>query len=113
MRKSIWLLSAGLAAFSAPAVAQDTTDQPSTPAEAPLEAASVDTADQAAEADDQGAITGTHAAAQHLRNPERLRFVAVEDFIDAAAGHADQAMRTWASAFDRRYVPRPDSLPPT
>ena len=59
MRKSIWLLSAGLAAFSVPAFAQDTTDQPSTPAEAPLEAASVDTADQAAEADDQGAIVIT------------------------------------------------------
>ena len=56
MRKSIWLLSAGLAAFSAPAFAQDTTDQPSTPAEAPLEAASVDTADQVAEAGDQSAI---------------------------------------------------------
>ena len=56
MRKSIWLLSAGLAAFSAPAFAQDTTDQPSTPAEAPVEAASVDTADQAAEAGDQNAI---------------------------------------------------------
>ena len=59
MRKSIWLLSAGMIAFSAPSYAQDTTDQPSTPAEAPLEAASVDTADRAAEADDQGAIVIT------------------------------------------------------
>ncbi|MEO7865667.1 MAG: TonB-dependent receptor [Sphingomicrobium sp.] len=59
MRKSIWLLSAALVAFSAPAFAQDTTEQPSTPAEAPVEAASVDTADQAAEADDQNAIVIT------------------------------------------------------
>ena len=59
MRKSIWLLSAGLAAFSVPAFAQDTTDQPSTPAEAPLEAASVDTAQQEAEAGDQNAIVIT------------------------------------------------------
>ncbi len=59
MRKSIWLLSAGLAAFSAPSFAQDTTDQPSTPAEAPLEAASVDTAQQEAEAGDQNAIVIT------------------------------------------------------
>ena len=48
MRKSIWLLSASLAVFSTPAFAQDTTDQPSTPAEAPVEAASVDTAAQEA-----------------------------------------------------------------
>jgi outer membrane receptor protein involved in Fe transport len=59
MRKSIWLLSAGLAAFSAPAFAQTTTDQPSTPAEAPVEAASVDSQAQAAEADDQDAIVIT------------------------------------------------------
>ncbi len=55
MRKSIWLLSAGLVAFSGPAFAQSTTEQPSTPAEAPVEAASVDTAGQAAEADDDEA----------------------------------------------------------
>ena len=55
MRKSIWLLSVGLAAFSTPAFAQTTTDQPSTPAEAPVEAASVDSAAQAAEADDDDA----------------------------------------------------------
>ena len=59
MRKSIWLLSAGLAAFSGPAFAQDTTDQPSTPAEAPVEAASVDAADREAEANDQNAIVIT------------------------------------------------------
>ena len=59
MRKSIWLLSASLAAFSAPAIAQNTTDQPSTPAEAPVEAASVNTADQAAEAIDEDAIVVT------------------------------------------------------
>ncbi|MCY7270887.1 MAG: TonB-dependent receptor [Sphingomonas bacterium] len=59
MRKSIWLLSAGLVAVSAPAVAQSTTDQPSTPSEAPLEAASVDTAAQAAEAADDGVIIVT------------------------------------------------------
>ncbi len=55
MRKSMLLLSAGLAAISMPAFAQDTADQPSTPAEAPVEAASVDTAAQAAEADDDDA----------------------------------------------------------
>ncbi|MDP1909031.1 MAG: TonB-dependent receptor plug domain-containing protein, partial [Hyphomicrobium sp.] len=59
MRKSFWLLSAGLAAFSVPAFAQDTTDQPSTPGDAPVEAASVDTADQAVEANDQNAIVIT------------------------------------------------------
>ncbi len=59
MRKSIWLLSAGLAAFSAPAFAQTTTDQPSTPSEAPLAAASVDTTAKAAEAVDEGAIVIT------------------------------------------------------
>ena len=56
MRKSIWLLSAGLVAFSAPAFAQTTTDQPSTPVEAPLAAASVDTKAKAAEAKDDDAI---------------------------------------------------------
>ncbi len=59
MRKSVWLLSAGLAAFSMPAIAQDTAGQPSTPAEAPVEAASVDTAAQDAEAVDEGAIVVT------------------------------------------------------
>ena len=56
MRKSIWLLSAGLVAFSAPAFAQTTTDQPSTPADAPLAAASVDTKAKAAEAKDDDTI---------------------------------------------------------
>ena len=56
MRKSIWLLSAGLVAFSAPAFAQTTTDQGSTPAEAPVAAASVDTKAQAAEAKDEDTI---------------------------------------------------------
>ena len=56
MRKSIWLLSAGLVAFSAPAFAQATTDQPSTPADAPLAAASVDTKAEPAAAKDDDAI---------------------------------------------------------
>ena len=59
MRKSIWLLSAGLTVLSTPAFAQTTTDQPSTPSEAPVEAASVDSAAQAAEAVDQDAIIVT------------------------------------------------------
>ncbi len=59
MRKSMWLLSAGLAAFSMPAFAQDSTEQPSTPAEAPVEAASVNSADQAAEDADDASIVVT------------------------------------------------------
>ena len=45
MRKSIWLLSASLAAFSGPAFAQDTTVPPSEPAESPVEAAAVEDSD--------------------------------------------------------------------
>lgn len=56
MRKSSLLLSAALFTFTVPAFAQDTTDQGSTPAEAPAEAANVDTQAQAAEANDDGAI---------------------------------------------------------
>ena len=59
MRKSIWLLSAGLTVLSTPAFAQTTTDQPSTPSEAPVEAASVDSAARAAEAVDSDAIIVT------------------------------------------------------
>ena len=59
MRKSPWLLSAAFFTLSVPAFAQDTTDQPSTPAEAPTEAANVDTADQQAEAVDENAIVIT------------------------------------------------------
>ena len=42
MRKSIWLLSAGLVVFSAPALAQDTAVPPSVPPESPVEAAAVE-----------------------------------------------------------------------
>ncbi|MES2904488.1 MAG: TonB-dependent receptor [Pseudomonadota bacterium] len=59
MRKSIWMLSASLAVLATPAFAQDTADQPSTPAEAPVEAASVDSAAQDAEAVDEDAIVVT------------------------------------------------------
>jgi outer membrane receptor protein involved in Fe transport len=59
MRKSVWLLSASLAVFSMPAFAQDTAEQPSTPGVAPVEAASVDTATQQAEATDENAIVIT------------------------------------------------------
>ena len=59
MRKSIWMLSASLAVLSTSAFAQDTAEQPSTPAEAPVEAASVDTAAQNAEAEDNSAIVVT------------------------------------------------------
>ncbi|WP_309601760.1 TonB-dependent receptor [Sphingomonas sp.] len=59
MRKSIWLLSAGLTVLSTPAFAQTTTAPPATPSEAPLEAASVDSAAQAAEAVDSDAIIVT------------------------------------------------------
>ncbi len=59
MRKSVWMLSASLAVLSTPAFAQATTEQPSTPAEAPVEAASVDTEAQAAEAVDDDAIVVT------------------------------------------------------
>ena len=62
MRKSPWLLSAAFITLSVPAFAQDTTDQPATPAEAPTEAANVDTATQQAEGVDDDAtivITAT------------------------------------------------------
>ena len=59
MRKSPWLLSAAFITLSVPAYAQDTTDQPSTPAEAPTEAANVDTDAQQAEAADDDAIVIT------------------------------------------------------
>ena len=59
MRKSPWLLSAAIITLSVPAYAQDTTDQPSTPAEAPVEAANVDTATQQAEGTDDDAIIVT------------------------------------------------------
>ncbi len=59
MRKSIWLLSAGLTVLTTPAFAQTTTAPPATPSEAPVEAASVDTEAKAAEAVDQDAIIVT------------------------------------------------------
>ena len=60
MRKSPWLLSAAFLTLTVPAFAQDTTEQqPSTPAEAPTEAANVDTADQQAEAADDSPIVVT------------------------------------------------------
>ena len=61
MRKSIWLLSAGLTVLATPAFAQTTTDQPATPAEAPTAAASVDKTqpDVVADNQDEGAIVIT------------------------------------------------------
>ena len=91
MRKSIWLLSAGLAAFSVPAFAQDTTVQPSTPAEAPLEAASVDTADQEAEAGDQGAIviTATRRSEALSDVPLAVSAVTGDTLRNSGAVHGD------------------------
>lgn len=59
MRKSSLLLSAALFTFTVPAFAQDTTDQPATPAEAPADAASVDEAAQDAEQEDDSAVVIT------------------------------------------------------
>ena len=62
MRKSIWLLSAGIFAISAPAFAQDTTQgSTSTAAEGPTEAAAVDPADaeDAPQQDDAIIVTAT------------------------------------------------------
>ena len=59
MRKSSLLLSAALFTFTVPAYAQDTTDQGSTPAEAPAEAANVNDQAQEAEADDDSSIVIT------------------------------------------------------
>ncbi len=59
MRKSSLLLSAALITFTVPAFAQDTIDQGSTPAEAPVEAANVDETAQEAEAVDDSAIVIT------------------------------------------------------
>ena len=44
MRKSVWLLSAGLYALSMPAYAQDTSSEPAQPESATAEAAAVDDA---------------------------------------------------------------------
>ena len=62
MRKSMWLLSAGLVAMSVPAIAQDTTEgSSSTTAEGPTEAAAVDEpdAEDSAAEDDAIIVTAT------------------------------------------------------
>jgi outer membrane receptor protein involved in Fe transport len=59
MRKSIWLLSAGLAAISAPAFAQEAQGSTSTAAEGPTEAAAVAPADAEDAPRDQDAIIVT------------------------------------------------------
>src|SRR5687768_6664794 len=62
MRKSIWLVSAGLFAISAPAFAQDTTEgSTSTAQEGPTEAAAVEPADaeDAPQQDDAIIVTAT------------------------------------------------------
>src|SRR4030095_6665514 len=46
MRKSMWLLSAGLVALSAPAFAQDTSTEPQQPDSATAQAGAVDTASE-------------------------------------------------------------------
>lgn len=61
MRKSIWLLSAGFVAISAPAFAQETQGSTSTAAEGPTEAAAVEPADaeDAPQQDDAIIVTAT------------------------------------------------------
>ena len=62
MRKSIWLLSAGMFAISAPALAQETTEgSTSTAAEGPTEAAAVEPADaeDTQQSDDSIIVTAT------------------------------------------------------
>ena len=59
MRKSSLLLSAAAFTLSMPAFAQETPQQPSTPAEAPTDAANVDSTTQDAEAADDDAIVVT------------------------------------------------------
>jgi outer membrane receptor protein involved in Fe transport len=59
MRKSIWLLSAGFVAISAPAFAQETQGSTSTAAEGPTEAAAVDPADAEDAPQDDSAIIVT------------------------------------------------------
>ena len=62
MRKSMWLLSAGLVAMSMPAFAQETTEgSPSTAAEGPTDAAAVDEppAEEAAVEEDAIIVTAT------------------------------------------------------
>ena len=67
-RRELALVAALALATAGSAFAQDTTDQPSTPAEAPTEAANVDTADQLAEGADDDAIVIT-AVARKRRRP--------------------------------------------
>jgi outer membrane receptor protein involved in Fe transport len=61
MRKSIWLLSAGFVAISAPAFAQENQGSASTTAEGPTEAAAVDQpdAEDAQQSQDQIIVTAT------------------------------------------------------
>ncbi|WP_275896714.1 TonB-dependent receptor [Sphingomonas mesophila] len=88
MRKTSWLLSAAFITLSVPAYAQDTTPQPATPAEAPTDAANVDTASQQAEGADDDAIVITAT-----RRNEALSDVPMA----VSAVTADQLEKTGAS----------------
>ena len=92
MRKSPWLLSAAFVTLTVPAFAQETTGQPNTPAEAPTEAANVDTADQQAEAADDSPIVVTATRRNEALSdvPLAVSAVTAESFENTGASDIRQ-----------------------
>lgn len=56
-------------------------------------------------ADDTAAIDTVEVVRNQLTDPDRLRYVSIEQFVDAARATGHPSLQSWADAFSLRYIP--------